>query len=181
MMGRDEGNDAMHSDKDTMGDFEMAVLAAQTRANLARLREYNGFQPADERALDDVDRLLSGILSDHAPASVRPPAPRRRSTPFAPGTATPARAPAPPPAATDPQQALAQKAAADLRAAHPRFTDRMTALMWMSMSGDTHIFKHSNTRRSLAFNAANGAVSCTVATGETSFDPATVFSEVGTL
>lgn len=161
---------------DTIGDLEMAVLAAQARANIARLREFTTFHAADEKALDRASVLLGDFIKPfESPASTTAPTaatPRQRSSPF------PAAAPVP---TVDPQVSAAEDAARQLREAHPQHVSRMSALMWMGLSGDVHIFKHSSTRRTLAFNPVSKRVSCTVATGETSFEPSTVFSEVGTL
>lgn len=49
---------------DSMSAFEIAVLAAQTRSSLARLREFTSFGPADEAALDTVDTILSQQVSE---------------------------------------------------------------------------------------------------------------------
>lgn len=147
----------------TMSPFEMAILAAQTRANLARLRDFTTFQPDDEKALDRVDALLVDIIQPFAPATASAPAHAEPVTPV------------------DPQEEAGTKAFELLRAAHPQHVDRMSSLMWMGMAGDVHVFKHSNTRRSMAFNPVTRVVSGTLETGETSHDAGEVLREIATL
>lgn len=49
-----------------MTEREMEIIAATTRAGLARLREYNGAQDnAAEHALDVADAWLRGFLTGH--------------------------------------------------------------------------------------------------------------------
>lgn len=161
---------------DTIGTLEMAVLAAQTRANIARLRAFVTFEAADETALDRVGALLGDFVKpfESATPTSAPTAatPRQRSSPFPAAGSVPA---------IDPQVAAAEDAAKQLRTAHPQHASRMAALVWKGLSGGVHIFKHNDTGRTLAFDPVSKRVSCTVVTGETSFEPSTVFSEVGTL
>lgn len=52
--------------KDTMSGAEMAILAAQTRANLARLTEFISWSAETEAALAVVDEQMKGIVEEHA-------------------------------------------------------------------------------------------------------------------
>lgn len=53
-------------DEDTMSPFEMAVLAAQTRSNLRRLADFNGYPPHIEDAFGIVDEQLAGMIEAQA-------------------------------------------------------------------------------------------------------------------
>lgn len=151
-----------------MGHLEMAILATQMRAGLARLREFNSFQPDDERALDRVAALLGGFIEDRLTIATVPTS----------GPSAIASTPAMPENAED---RAARGAFELLRAAHPQHADRMSSLMWMSESGGVHFFKHSNTRRSMTFDTGSGVLSCTLETGETCHDAGQVLREIANL
>lgn len=151
---------------DSMSDFEIAVLATQIRANLARLREFVSFPDADELALDRTDHLMQGLIQ---------PAEKTVRSLMDPPLKSPE------PAAETQEERDAREAMDRLRAAHPRHHAMMSSLMWMGLSGGSHLFKHSDTRRAMTFDPATGTVSCTIETGETSHDPDVVFREIATL
>ena len=52
-----------------MSDFELAILAAQTRANLMLLREYVDFGGC-KASFAVVDDLLAGLINDSLPRAV---------------------------------------------------------------------------------------------------------------
>ena len=49
---------------ETMSRLEMAMLAAQARANLRRLHEFNTYPAALEAALVTVDAMLADTIND---------------------------------------------------------------------------------------------------------------------
>jgi len=51
-------------DQDQMSGREMAILAAQARANIRRLLDFASYQPEDEACFARVDSLLKGIVDD---------------------------------------------------------------------------------------------------------------------
>ena len=57
--------------EDTMGNAEMAILAAQARANISRLRDFNAFPDDLEASFDAVDAALRGMVEPIA--TMRPP------------------------------------------------------------------------------------------------------------
>jgi hypothetical protein len=158
---------------DTMSEFEMAVLAAQTRANIARLREFTTFQPHDETAFDRVANVLAGLI----PGQSAPRQPVHSPVPMS--TTAPAPASAAPAAGAT--QDEAGRALADLRAAHPTLAAYMNELRWVTRSGDLQVFRHSRTQRSLTFDPRSKVISGTLDNGETSHDAATVLRVISTI
>lgn len=53
-----------------MTDFELAILAAQTKANLMLLREYVDFGDA-EASFQAMNDKLAGLLDDSLPRAVK--------------------------------------------------------------------------------------------------------------
>jgi hypothetical protein len=142
---------------DTMGDHEMALLATQIRANLARLGEFIGWPEDQQMAIDKVTETMGGLIDEIA---------QRNAPTFdaAPG-------------AEDDDVVTAKRIGEMLLAAHPDRAMAIGSLMWMSRTNGLHYLKHRISRRMITFDEATGVVRGRLDTGEESEDGDAVLRE----
>lgn len=142
---------------DTMGDHEMALLATQIRANLARLGEFIGWPKDQQMAIDKVSETMGSLIDEIA---------QRNAPTF--GAAT---------GAEDEDVATAHRIGAMLLAAHPARAEAIRALMWMSYTDGLHYLKHRISRRMITFDETTGVIRGQLDTGEESEDGDAVLRE----
>lgn len=143
---------------DTMGDHEMALLATQIRANLARLDEFIGWPEDQQMAIDKVFETMGGLIDEIA---------QRNAPTFGAG-----------PGVEDEDVATAHRIGDMLLAAHPARAEAIRALMWMSYTDGLHCLKHRISRRMITFDEATGVIRGRLDTGEESDDGNAVLREM---